>query len=78
MVTLLARHRYQFEQPLLERLQTDLDWAQDRETPVRSGRAMDSREHLGVVGDEVAVVPVAAEDRFHFVQSVRDFALTTA
>ena len=70
MVAALPGERDLLEQAFLEGLRPKLDWAHhERDVVViRSSRLLS--EHVSVVGDEVAAVPVALEHRGDFVDDV--------
>ena len=69
MMPLLTREFDLLEQPLLERLRTKLDRAEDEcRAPVARRRLLG--EDRRVVGHEIAAVPVALEDRGDFVDDV--------
>ena len=71
MVAALARESDFLEQPFLEGLRPELDRAHDeRVDALICPRGLLS-EHVGVVRDEVAAVPVALENRGDLVNHVR-------
>src|SRR5271154_6993558 len=71
MMSLLTGERDLLEQPLLERLGSQVGGTEEYGSPC-VGRAFRSEaELLAIVGSEVRVVPIAFKDRGHFIDDIR-------
>src|SRR5258707_1285907 len=70
MVAAVPGERDLLEQAFLERLRTKLDWAHHEGGAVICPRGLVG-EHVSVVGNEVAAVPVTLENRRDLIDDVR-------